>query len=388
MYILSERSSLRHLVCVVFMETSSWFLLFSFLVFIGDVAVSTSVSVPSQVRAMFVFGDSLLDPGNNNNLFTAAKANYYPHGIDFSQGTTGRFCNGGTIADHLSTLVGLGILPAFNNPNTKGTNVLRGANFASSASGLLNDTGVNYGDRFPMDAQLEGLTEKILPEMARNIGDGTTMEEYLAKSLVYSNMGSNDFITNYLVLTSYEPTLYTLPEYHNHLIDVYIRQLKELYNLGVKKFLISGLAPLGCTPSRIAGSPNYSESNPKCADDINQIAIQFSAKVKTMVHKLNKELVGAYFLYWDLYTDMIEVLNRSAYYGFKHVYTACCGAGRLNSIILCLPNVPFVCPNRSEYMFWDPFHPSDAVNAIIAKKAYSGKLQNMYPMNVQQLLQL
>ena len=50
---------------------------------------------------MFVFGDSLVDPGNNNNLTTFAKANYKPNGIDFPAGATGRFCNGGTVADHL-----------------------------------------------------------------------------------------------------------------------------------------------------------------------------------------------------------------------------------------------------------------------------------------------
>lgn len=55
----------------------------------------------SQVPAMFVFGDSLVDNGNNNNLKTLAKANYYPYGIDFYQGTTGRFCNGRLLIDML-----------------------------------------------------------------------------------------------------------------------------------------------------------------------------------------------------------------------------------------------------------------------------------------------
>lgn len=50
---------------------------------------------------MFVFGDSLVDNGNNNNLKTLAKANYYPYGIDFYQGTTGRFCNGRLLIDML-----------------------------------------------------------------------------------------------------------------------------------------------------------------------------------------------------------------------------------------------------------------------------------------------
>lgn len=55
----------------------------------------------SKFPAMFVFGDSLLDAGNNNDLLTLAKANYFPNGIDFSMGTTGRYCNGATLVDHL-----------------------------------------------------------------------------------------------------------------------------------------------------------------------------------------------------------------------------------------------------------------------------------------------
>ena len=51
-----------------------------------------------QVPAMFVFGDSLVDNGNNNNLYSFAKANYFPYGIDFYQGPSGRFSNGKTAA--------------------------------------------------------------------------------------------------------------------------------------------------------------------------------------------------------------------------------------------------------------------------------------------------
>ena len=53
------------------------------------------------VPAMFIFGDSLIDNGNNNNLPSFAKANYFPYGIDFNGGPTGRFSNGYTIVDEI-----------------------------------------------------------------------------------------------------------------------------------------------------------------------------------------------------------------------------------------------------------------------------------------------
>ena len=49
--------------------------------------------------AFFVFGDSLVDCGNNNYMPTLARANYLPYGIDFGF-PTGRFCNGRTVADY------------------------------------------------------------------------------------------------------------------------------------------------------------------------------------------------------------------------------------------------------------------------------------------------
>lgn len=57
-----------------------------------------------QVPCMFVFGDSLVDNGNNNGILTLARANYRPYGIDFPEGPSGRFTNGKTIVDVLSEL--------------------------------------------------------------------------------------------------------------------------------------------------------------------------------------------------------------------------------------------------------------------------------------------
>lgn len=64
-------------------------------------ASTTGTLGAPQIPAMFVFGDSLVDDGNNNIGATVARSNFYPYGIDFFQGPTGRFSNGKTIADVL-----------------------------------------------------------------------------------------------------------------------------------------------------------------------------------------------------------------------------------------------------------------------------------------------
>lgn len=57
----------------------------------------------AEARALFVFGDSLVDSGNNNYLATSARADMPPYGVDYpTQRPTGRFSNGYNIPDFLS----------------------------------------------------------------------------------------------------------------------------------------------------------------------------------------------------------------------------------------------------------------------------------------------
>lgn len=61
--------------------------------------VQSGVTTEPITPAFFIFGDSLIDNGNNNYLFSGAKANYYPYGIDVG-GPSGRFSNGLTVVDY------------------------------------------------------------------------------------------------------------------------------------------------------------------------------------------------------------------------------------------------------------------------------------------------
>ena len=66
----------------------------------------------AQARAFFVFGDSLVDNGNNNYLLTTARADNYPYGIDYpTRRPTGRFSNGLNIPDLISLVCFLCFVP-------------------------------------------------------------------------------------------------------------------------------------------------------------------------------------------------------------------------------------------------------------------------------------
>lgn len=54
------------------------------------------------VSALYIFGDSTIDPGNNNVLHSLVKPNFPPYGRDFPTGQpTGRFTDGRLITDIL-----------------------------------------------------------------------------------------------------------------------------------------------------------------------------------------------------------------------------------------------------------------------------------------------
>ena len=77
-----------------------------FLVVKSGWLTGKSSSTQPLVPAMYIFGDCQVDSGINPDLhFISSTVNYYPYGIDFPIGSTGRFSNGGTIADFLGNIL-------------------------------------------------------------------------------------------------------------------------------------------------------------------------------------------------------------------------------------------------------------------------------------------
>ena len=74
----------------------------AFLFLVTICITRLEVHADPLVPCFFIFGDSLSDAGNNNDLNTKAKANYPPYGIDYLDSVpTGRFTNGRTAVDIL-----------------------------------------------------------------------------------------------------------------------------------------------------------------------------------------------------------------------------------------------------------------------------------------------
>ncbi|KAL5202044.1 hypothetical protein ABZP36_012996 [Zizania latifolia] len=329
----------------------------------------------ASVPAMFVFGDSLTDNGNNNDMTSLAKANYLPYGIDFAGGPTGRFSNGYTMVDEIAELLGLPLLPSHNDAT--GDAALRGVNYASAAAGILDNTGQNFVGRSPFNEQIKNF-EATLDQITGKLGAGKTAQS-LARSIFYVGMGSNDYLNNYLMPNYNTRNEYNGDQYSTLLVQQYTKQLTRLYNLGARRFVIAGVGSMACIPNMRARNPAN-----MCSPDVDDLIIPFNSKVKNMVNTLNVNLPHAKLIYVDTYAMISEILSNPWSYGFSVADRGCCGIGRNRGMITCLP-FQRPCLNRNSYIFWDAFHPTERVNVILGKAAYSGGADLVHPMNIQQL---
>ncbi|KAK8692595.1 hypothetical protein V6N13_076052 [Hibiscus sabdariffa] len=92
----------------------------------------------NNITAAFVFGDSTVDPGNNNYVQTLFRSNFPPYGMDFrGQTPTGRFTNGKLSTDLVVSYIGIKeYLPPYLDPNLSIEEMMTGVSFASAGTGL------------------------------------------------------------------------------------------------------------------------------------------------------------------------------------------------------------------------------------------------------------
>ncbi|XP_024519903.1 GDSL esterase/lipase At4g16230 [Selaginella moellendorffii] len=349
-----------------------------FLVIAARIAAADSSGKP-VVPALFILGDSTVDCGNNNWLWTVAQSKFLPYGRDFdTHEPTGRFTNGRLSIDYL------------------------GVNFASAGSGILNATGSIFGQRIPMQTQLAYLKD-VKSELSEKFGQEQT-NEIFSKSIFYVSVGSNDFINNYLVPGSSYLRDYNRKSFIDLLISGLDEQLNELYSIGARRIVVASLSPLGSVPSQLA---KFSTIRLDGSSFLNDMSQQYNTKLFDLLVRLRSSLSEADVIYNSLYNVLMDISGKysqygtrkttpafllfdrslSTFQGFLYNDTACCGLGNFNGSVPCLPNVP-VCEDAAQYVFWDEYHPTGSTYKLIADKLWSGNINESYPINVKTLLGL
>ncbi|XP_031287081.1 GDSL esterase/lipase LTL1-like [Pistacia vera] len=355
---------------------ASWFIL-SLLITLGSLASW------AEARAFFVFGDSLVDNGNNDYLATTARADSYPYGIDYpTRRPTGRFSNGLNIPDLISEQIGMEPTLPYLSPALTGDRLLVGANFASAGIGILNDTGIQFLNIIRITKQLEYF-QQYQQRVSALIGAEQT-QRLVNEALVLITLGGNDFVNNYyLVPFSARSRQFSLPDYVVYLISEYRKILQRLYELGARRVLVTGTGPLGCVPAELA----MHSRNGECSVELERAAGLFNPQLVQLINNLNSEIGSDIFVAANAFDMHMDFISNPQAYGFVTSKIACCGQGPYNGIGLCTI-ASNLCPNRDLYAFWDPFHPSEKANRIIVQKIMTGSTQYMHPMNLSTIMAL
>lgn len=308
---------------------------------------SSAAAAGQLVNAVYVFGDSLVDVGNNDYLPAPAPRARSPYGYDLPGRPTGRFTNGYNLADIISQRLGFEKSPLAYKSMLLHEKFLLvtcniGANYASGGSGILDTTG---NGTLTMSTQIKYFKRAVDKMVCL-----PSKEAMLSQSLFLLSAGGNDF-------SAFTGSINEAPAYIANLVSTYIKHIQSLYNLGARMVGILDVAPIGCTPGQRAGMPDG-----ECNEVANSLArwfnslfrIELAGTAAATMPELRYSVASNYNILTDMMANPLVA-------GIREVQTACCGAGKFMAEKMCGAEGTGVCAdNHGEYMFWDMLHGTQA----------------------------
>ncbi|XP_054796252.1 GDSL esterase/lipase At5g55050 [Prosopis cineraria] len=338
-----------------------------------------------KASALYVFGDSLVDVGNNNYLkLSIVKANHFPYGIDFpSKKPTGRFSNGKNAADFIAEELGLPTSPPYlslvseSKANKDNVSIVGGASFASAGAGIFDGSDQRYKQSIPLRKQVDYYVEAH-NEMLKQIGE-SALQEHLSSSIFTVVIGSND-LSGYFDSSNLRHKS-TPQQYLDSMLFSLRAQLQRIYENGGRKFEIAGIGAVGCCPARRL------KNNTECEAEINFWALKYNEGLKSMLQEWQSQNHGLAYTFFDTYAANDDLILNPSTHGFSEVRAACCGLGELRARAPCLPVTKF-CSNRKDHVFWDQYHPTETASRILVDKIFNGPSQYTSPITLKELLHL
>ncbi|KAF7040614.1 LOW QUALITY PROTEIN: hypothetical protein CFC21_050508 [Triticum aestivum] len=259
--------------------------------------------------------------------------------------------------------------------SSSNVNYANGVNFASGGAGVSNATNKDLCITF--DKQIEYYST-VYASLARSLGQAQA-DNHLAKSIFAISIGSNDIIHYAKANTAAElgddgPS----QQFIDTLIQSLTGQLQSLYNLGARKVLFLG-GPVGCTPSLRELS-----STKDCSALANAMAVQCNKAAEAVLSGMSAQHQGLQYALFDSSAALLRYIDQPAAYGFAEAKAACCGLGDMHAKIAYTP-LSHYCANRSDHVFWDFYHPTEATAQKLTSTAFDGSAPFIFPINIRQL---
>ncbi|KAL6541625.1 hypothetical protein OROGR_011111 [Orobanche gracilis] len=329
-------------------------------------APTPTTAAGANVTAVFTFGDSILDSGNNNLLPTIFRSNHPPYGLEFpGRVPTGRFSDGRLSTDMLVSELGIKqLLPAYLDPDLTDKDLLTGVSFASAGTGL-DDLTATESRVLSLNRQL-GYFERSLRRIRRAVGS-TESGRVVENALFMVAAGTNDMVYNFYGLPLRRA--YTVSGYHDLLLRNLEGVIRRLHSMGARRMTVMGLPPVGCLPIQVTlGSvvPSFHMLQRVCVNQQNSDSQAYNAKLENLISRLQTALPASRIAYVDIYNPIMDMIQRPAAFGFEKTLEGCCGVGAVEMGPLCNALDP-TCRDPSKYIFWDAVHPTQATYTILAR---------------------
>ncbi|KAL6999269.1 hypothetical protein U1Q18_000431, partial [Sarracenia purpurea var. burkii] len=219
----------------------------------------------------------------------------------------------------------------------------------------------------------------VYENLVQQLGSGGA-QDHVSKSLFVVVIGSND-ILGYFKSGSDLPKNTTPQEYVDLMLLTLKQVLKRMHELGGRKYVVAGLGAIGCCPSQ----RNQNKTSEECNEDANHWSLNYNQRLQLMLKGLKTELNDFDYSQVDTYAAFSRFIQTPAAFGFREVKAACCGLGRLKAQVPCVP-ISSYCSNRSDHVFWDLYHPTEAAARIFVDTVFDGSLPFADPVNVNHLV--
>ncbi|CAA0406669.1 unnamed protein product [Arabidopsis thaliana] len=363
------------------------FLAYTIIISIGSINCIDNNNLVTNQSALFVFGDSVFDAGNNNYIDTlsSVRSNYWPYGQTTFKSPTGRVSDGRLIPDFIAEYAWLPLIPPNLQPFNGNSQFTYGVNFASGGAGAL--VGTFSGLVINLRTQLNNF-KKVEKMLRSKLGDAEG-KRVISRAVYLFHIGLNDYQYPFTSNSSLFQSI-SKEKYVDYVVGNMTDVFKEVYNLGGRKFGILNTGPYDCAPASLVIDQTKIGS---CFQPVTKLINMHNKKLMNGLRRLNHELSGFKYALHDYHTSLSERMNDPSKYGFKEGKKACCGSGPLRGINTCggrmgLSQSYELCENVTDYLFYDPFHLTEKANRQIAELIWSGPTNITGPYNLKALFEL
>ncbi len=310
---------------------------------------------------MYVFGDSLSDPGNIFNVTTAAnQANDLFPGLISEDAIippidppvppydeSGRISNGLIWADYLAEDLGLNITPSTKlsvfSPVNLTPSPITILNGQPVVSPFFNGSTTNKGVNFAFGAAqtgFQGSTEfgALVPGVLTQIG-------WFRNDL---NLAGQQADSEALYIVWAGPNDYWDQPNANPTVSVNNIKtgIQSLYNIGARNFLIPNLPDLGRTPRGLISNEE--------SQRLSNLTNTHNSLLDTTIEDLRLQLNDINLVSFDVFSLFNDVLENPETFGFENVTTPC---------------ILDINCNPDKYLFWDDRHPTTIAHDTLAEFA-------------------